>query len=154
MPCLFNIFFYSVRRNDVTEIGECTLDPIIAPGDVLPCNANDQLRNFLRNAGSTWSLPGISPFLRDALTMPGKQRIRCHQRFDFSECLSAKIFSFHGQPDSLFIGEPKTPSIKLIFEHAVFFDQVVDDSLLVAVEPAGQRDDQKLEGVYNPMALT
>ena len=81
--------------------------------------------------------------------MPGKQRIRCHQRFDFIECLSAKDLSFHGQSYPLFIGQPKTLSIKLILENAVFFDQIVDDGLLVAVKPAGQRDHEKMEGLYD-----
>jgi hypothetical protein len=61
--------------------------------------------------------------------MPGKKRIRCHQRFDFIECSSAKNFSFPGQSNPLFIGEPKTLSIKLILENTVFFDQMVRASL-------------------------
>ena len=55
----------------------------------------------------------------------------------------------NGQSYPLFIGKPKTLSIELILEHTVLFDQIVDDGLLVAVKPAGQRDDQKLEGMYD-----
>jgi hypothetical protein len=79
--------------------------------------------------------------------MPGKQRIRCHQRFDFIECLSAMDFSFPGQSYPLFVGEPKTLSNKLIPENTVFFDQIVDDGLLVTIKPASHGDDQKLEGM-------
>jgi len=32
----------------------------------------------------------------------------------------------------------------LILENTVFFDQIVDDCLLLAVKPTGQSDDQKL----------
>jgi len=79
--------------------------------------------------------------------MPGKKGIRCHQRFDFIECPSAKNFCFHGQSYPLFIREPKALSIKLILENTVFFNQIVDNGLLVAIKPAGQGDDQKLEGI-------
>ena len=78
--------------------------------------------------------------------MPGKKRIRYHQRFDFIERPSAKDFSFHSQSYPLFIGESKTLSIELILENTVFFNQIVDNGLLVAVKPAGQGDDQELEG--------
>ena len=81
--------------------------------------------------------------------MPGKKRIWCHKRFDFIERSSAKDFSFYGQSYPLFIGEPKTLPIKLILENTVFFDQIVDNCLLVAVKPTGQGDDQKLKGMYD-----
>ena len=79
--------------------------------------------------------------------MPGKKGIRCHQCFDFIERPSAKGFSFHSQSYPLFIGESKTLSIELILEDTVFFNQIVDNGLLVAVKPPGQGDDQKLEGI-------
>ncbi|MHC5001179.1 MAG: hypothetical protein ACYTE1_10240, partial [Planctomycetota bacterium] len=78
---------------------------------------------------------------------PGKKRIRYHRRFDFIERRSAKDFSFHSQSYPLFIGESKTLSIELILENTVFFNQIVDNGLLVAVKPAGQGDDQELEGM-------
>ena len=50
----------------------------------------------------------------------------------------------------MFIGEPKTlSSVKLIFENAVFFDQIVDDDLLVAVKPAGQGNYEEMERMYD-----
>ena len=77
----------------------------------------------------------------------GKKRIWCHKRFDFIEPPSANDFSFHSQSYPLFIGKSKTLSIKLILENTVFFNQIVDNGLLVTVQPAGQSDDQKLEGM-------
>jgi len=50
----------------------------------------------------------------------------------------------NGQSFPLFIGEPKALSIMLILENTVFFDQIIDDRLLVAVKPTGQGDGQKL----------
>ncbi len=61
----------------------------------------------------------------------------------------ARDFSFYGQSYPLFIGEPRALSIKLILENTVFFDEIVDDCLLVAVKPAGKGDDQRLKGMYD-----
>ena len=72
-----------VRRNDVTEIGECALDSVIAPGDILPRHASHQIGDLLRNARSTPPLPGIGPLLGDEIAVPGKQRIGCHKRLEF-----------------------------------------------------------------------
>ena len=48
--------------------------------------------------------------------------------------------AFYGQSFPLFIGEPKPLSLELIFQNTVFFDEIVDDCLLVAIKPAGQSD--------------
>ena len=72
--------------------------------------------------------------------MPGKKRIWCDKRFDFIERSSAKDFSFHGQSYPLFVCKPKPLSLELIFQNPVFFDEIVDDCLLVAVKPAGQSE--------------
>ncbi len=54
-----------------------------------------------------------------------------------------------GQSYPLFIGESKTLSNKLIPENTVFFDQIVDDGLLLTIKPAGHGNDQKLKGMYD-----
>ncbi len=55
----------------------------------------------------------------------------------------------NGQSCPLFIDESKTLAIKLILENTVFFDQIVDDRLLLAVKSTGESDGQKLEGSYD-----
>lgn len=37
----------------------------------------------------------------------------------------------------------------LLFENRILFDEKVDDRLLVAVKPAGQRDYEEVEGLYD-----
>jgi hypothetical protein len=82
--------------------------------------------------------------------VPGKKRIWCHKRFNFIKRSSAKDFSFHSQSYPLFVGEPKPMSLELIFQSTILFDEIVDDCLLVTIKPAGQSEQQKMEGLdYN-----
>jgi hypothetical protein len=60
--------------------------------------------------------------------------------------LTAKDLGFHGQPYPLFVSEPKPLSFELLLEYTILFDEIVDDLLLVPVEPAGQGDYQQMEG--------
>ena len=55
----------------------------------------------------------------------------------------------NGQSFPLFVSEPKLLFLELNLENTVIFDKIVNDSLLTAVKPAGQRDGQKLEGMYD-----
>jgi hypothetical protein len=43
----FQDIFDCVRCNDVTEIGECALGPIVTPGSILPRHAKYQLGDLL-----------------------------------------------------------------------------------------------------------
>jgi hypothetical protein len=62
---------------------------------------------------------------------------------------AAKDFGFHGQSHPLFIGEPKPLSFELLLENTVLLDEIVDDCLLVAVKPAGQGNNEEVEGLYD-----
>ena len=84
MPCLFRHILDRVQRNHVDEIGECALDTVVAPGDILPRHAYYQIGDLLRDAGATRSLPGLDPLLRDELTVPSDQCIGCHERINFT----------------------------------------------------------------------
>ena len=48
----------------------------------------------------------------------------------------------------LFIGAPKPLSFDLILENTVLFDEMIDDCLLLAVEPAGEAGYQEMERLY------
>jgi hypothetical protein len=40
-------------------------------------------------------------------------------------------------------------SFELLLENTVLFDEIIDDRLLVAVKPAGQRNNEEMERLYN-----
>ena len=84
-----------------------------------------------------------------ALAMDILDRVRCNDCLNLIKQSMANQLFFHGQSYSLFVGEPKPLSLELIFQNPVFFDEIVDDCLLVAVKPTGQCDDQKLKGMYD-----
>ena len=48
----------------------------------------------------------------------------------------------------LLFGEPKSLFFELILENTVFFDEIIDDCLLLAVKPAGQAGYQEMERLY------
>jgi len=47
----------------------------------------------------------------------------------------------------LLVGEPKPLSLELIFQNTIFFDEIVDDCLLVSIKPTGQCHNQELQGM-------
>ena len=49
----------------------------------------------------------------------------------------------------MFVGEPKSLSSELLLEHTAFLDEIIEDHLLLAVKPAGQRNDEEVEGLYD-----
>ena len=103
-----------VRCDDMTEIGESTLYSVVTPGGILPRHAEYQIGDLLRDARSTRSLPGIDPLLRDELTVPGEQRIGCHQRLQFIKSPAPQQFGLHGESHPLFVGEPKSLPSELL----------------------------------------
>ncbi len=136
----FQYILHRVRCNDVSEIGECALDSVVTPGDILPRHAEYQIGDLLRDVRSTRSLPGIGPLLRNELTVPSKQSIWSNKRFEFIKQPAAKDFGFHGEPYPLFVGKPKPLSFELFLEYTVLFEEIVDHRLLVAVKPTRQSD--------------
>ena len=133
----FQYILHRVRCNDVTGIGERSLDSVVAPGDILPRHVEYQIGDLSHDVRSIRSLPGTSPLLRNELTVPSKKGIRCHKRFKFVKQPAAKVFGFHGQPYPLFVGNPKPLCFELLLENTVLFDEIVDHRLLVAVKPTG-----------------
>ena len=138
-----------VRCNDVTEIGERTLDSIVTPGSILPRHAEYQIGDLLRDRRSTGPLPGIGPLLRDELPVPSEQRIGRHQRLQFIKCPAPQHLGLHGQAYPLCVGEPKPLSFELLLEDTVLFDEIINDHLLLAVKPAGQGDYQEMKWLYD-----
>jgi len=120
----FQYVFDRVRCNHVAEIGECALDSVVAPGDILARHREYQIGDLLPDTGSSWSLARVRPLLRDELAVPGKKSVWCHKRLYFIEYAAARDLGFHGQSYSLFVGEPKSLSFELILEDTVLFDEV------------------------------
>ncbi len=77
--------------------------------------------------------------------MPTQDRIGRDNGGQLHQGLSAQEFAFDGEESALVIGQSKALAVELPFEDAVLFDKIVDDVLLVSVEPAGQGDYQQMK---------
>lgn len=82
--------------------------------------------------------------------MPGKQRFRRDERLEFRVRPTPKDLGPDCQPYRLFVGESKLLPEGLLLEHAVLFKKkIVNDRLLLSVQPARQGDKKKLERLYD-----
>ena len=76
--------------------------------------------------------------------MPSKDGVRRHDGSDFLQCLATQQFSCDGQAAPLVIGKQDALLEKLLFKDLVFDLQILDDFLLMPVDPAGEDEDQQL----------
>lgn len=58
---------------------------------------------------------------------------------------SAKLSCANGEPTTLRIGEDESPLTELLPEHAIFFEQVVDDVLLPVLDETSECEHEKLK---------
>ncbi len=66
----------------------------------------------------------------------------------FFEEFPAEGLPLDCKPSSFVVRQAKSSPTELTLEDAVLLDQVIDDSLLIAVDPASYRNDQKFPRVY------
>jgi len=55
--------------------------------------------------------------------------------------------TLHSQPTPFAVGEAKTPPAELSLQDTVLLNKVVDDLLLMVVDPASEGDDEELPRV-------
>jgi hypothetical protein len=73
--------------------------------------------------------------------MPTNKSVGCHNRADFLERLTAQYLPFDGQAAPLIITEQNALLAELLLQYLVFSPQVLDNILLMAVNP--DRDDEE-----------
>jgi hypothetical protein len=59
--------------------------------------------------------------------MPPQDGVRRDQRRHATQDLSSEAVAVHGESTSLGISQPQAPPVKVLFEDAVLFPQVLDD---------------------------
>jgi hypothetical protein len=87
--------------------------------------------------------------------MPPQDGVRRDQRRHVTQDLSSEAVAVHGESTSLGISQPQAPPVKVLFEDAVLFPQVLDDFELVAIHPARQchEDDPQPDRVDHEPSL-
>ena len=79
---------HRVRRALVAEVGQSSLDSIVAPRRVRLGHAKDQFLDLRRDGRTSCFAAKIRPLPRDELTVPAKDCIRSDQSRQFLELLS------------------------------------------------------------------
>jgi hypothetical protein len=82
-------------------------------------------------------------FVGDQLSMPGQQCLRNHDGCDLSQNPTTQFLRLYSKSPALVITEPQSAVANLFSEHPIFFNQVIDDVVLMLVYPSGNRGDQE-----------
>ncbi len=136
-------------RDFVADLGESALDPRVTPSGILPCDPEDPVRDRRLNPGASGLLPSRAPvpLSGDEPPILGQEGVRCHDRGHRFQHAPAESLSLHGQPTPFAVGEAKTPPAELSLQDTVLLNQVVDDLLLMVVDPASDGEDEELPRV-------
>ena len=148
MPCSLEDVGDRPARELVAHVSERTLNPRVAPCRILSGHANDEvggLRFPSRPAGL--SPFRVVPLTSNELAVPGENRVGRDDSGDLLEDLSTEGLALYREPTAFIIGQPKSSATKLSLEDSVLLEQIVDDVLLVTVDPAGEGDQQELPWV-------
>jgi hypothetical protein len=77
--------------------------------------------------------------------IPPEDGVGCHDAGDVREAAPAENVAFHGQAAPLVVGEANPSGTVRGAEDTVLFEQVVNDGLLVPVDPAGDEKEEERE---------
>jgi hypothetical protein len=124
----------------VAEIGECTLEAIIAPRGIFTGHAEEEFTDLLGDPRASRLLASLAviPLSGHQFPMPAKDGVRSKDRGNFLQCLAAQYLPFDGEAAPLVVAKQDAFLAKLLFEHLVFGAQVFECVLLMTVDPAGQ----------------
>jgi len=131
----------------MAQIGQGTLDAVVAPGRILSGHSQNQLGDLGRNGRPTrlnFAKIAVIPFRCHWLAMPAKDHIRRDDSRDFLQSLSSQSLALDCQTAALVVAQPDPSRAMGFLEHLGLGQEEVDRRLLLAVKPAGQDDDEEL----------
>ncbi len=129
----------------MAEIRKCALHPLVAPRGIVADHPQHQLGDLPRDWRPAGSLPSVGPLAGNEIAIPGKERVRCHQVGDLLEYFSSERFCSRGQASSIVVGQMQSTTLDLVSENAILFQQIVDDGLLVSIDPAGKNSREEMK---------
>jgi hypothetical protein len=83
--------------------------------------------------------------LGDESPVATHDRVRCHDARDSREVTTAEDVAFHGETASLVVGQAQSSGTVHCAENAILLDQVVNDRLLVSIDPAREQLEEEGE---------
>jgi hypothetical protein len=82
-------------------------------------------------------------FSGDKVPEPSQERIRRDNSSELFEGLRSQCLGFHCQSTPLFIGESEPAAFEMFLIYPDLFEKIVDDFLLIPVDPAGYKQDEE-----------
>ncbi len=136
-------------RDFVAQTGESALDSRVTPARIAQSHAEDEIRDLGLDPWSARFFPPrtVVPLARNQAAEPRHDGVRRDDGRHFLKDTPAESFSLHRQATAFVIGQTNTPATQLAFQDPVLFDQVVDDVLLMPIDPAGNGDEKQLPRV-------
>jgi len=128
--------------DSVPEILELALDARVAPGRVLGGHAQDEALDREHHASATLHRLRIRPLRRDQPAVPAHDRVGRDDGGELPEKAPTEERPLCCESSPLVIGESQAIGTELLSQDAVLFAQVVDRTLLFAVDPAGDGEEQ------------
>jgi hypothetical protein len=89
--------------------------------------------------------------LGDEFAIPAQDRVGCHDGGDRREVTTAENVTLHGEAASLIVGQAQSPRTVHGAEDTVLLEQVFNDRLLMAVDPASEQQKAKRERARRPV---
>ena len=138
--------------DSIADICECTLDSVIAASRIgfgkFQCEIDDDLANS-RSTDSASAPRAVVPFHGDQLSMTPQDRVGRKERAEFSKQLASEYFAFNRQSTALIIVEQDSSLAEFLLENSILSHQILDDFLLLAVDPAREHDETQLPRLKN-----
>ena len=103
----------------------------------------------MRGRPTDFPLLAMIPLLCHELSVPAKDRVGCHDRGQFLQCLAAQRLAFDGQQTALVIGEQDAFLALGLHQGNDLIVLELDHFLLPVVNPAGEDGQEELPRLQN-----
>jgi len=143
---IFENRFDRVAGEVMPEMFQPAADPRVAPGRILVSQADDECGE-VRLRGRATRPSGLRAviFLGNELPIPPQNRVRGDDAGDGHQSAPADELALHREATSLIIGEPKPPWPVLGAKDPILLEQVVNNGLLLSVDPTGEQQADECE---------
>ena len=91
-------------------------------------------------------LPLERPLPGDQPPVPPQDRVGRHDGRHLPQDPATEALALRREPSALVVGQPNAPPRQLLLENAVLLHQILDDLLLVAVDPSSEGHEQQPQG--------
>src|SRR5262245_57360020 len=115
----------------------------VAPGRILVRHADDERSDVRLGGRATWARLRTNVLRGDESAEPTQDGVRCHDPCDSREVTTAEDVAFHGETVSLVVGQAQSSGTVHRAEDTVLLEQVVNDRLLVSIDPAREQQQEE-----------